>query len=175
MKHQGFTLFELLITLVILAIILGIGLPSFSAQLQKTRVQTAVDLLINAIQTARSVAVAKNKRTLLIARDKEWHQGWYLFVDENQNGLQDIDEPTLLLAAPLKKVKIQGNSSVKTYISFVGTGEGRLIGKSPNSGAFMAGTLTICPEYKGTGIKLVLSRGGRLRYTPITEEECLQS
>jgi type IV fimbrial biogenesis protein FimT len=170
MKHQGFTLFELLITLLIMALILGLALPEFSRQFQKSRTQTASHALIQAIGTARSLAVMQNKRTMLIANEK-WHKGWKLFVDLDNDGNADSNEPIIHEFGALEGIKISGNSSVKKYISFIATGEGRKAGRA-NGGAFITGTLTICPEKPGEGYKLVLSRGGRLRSEAIGKEDC---
>lgn len=169
-KDQGFTLFELLITLCIAALILGLAIPNFSHQLQKTRVHTATQELRQAIETARTIAVMKNKRTLLAAK-KEWHQGWTLFIDLDNDGAEDADEPVVMDTAALEGITISGNSSVKQYISFISTGEGRKAGKA-DAGAFISGTLNICPKQPGDGYKLVLSRGGRVRSQSIKANEC---
>lgn len=172
-KDQGFTLFELLITLCIAALIFGLAIPNFFHQLQKNRVYTATQELRQAIETARTLAVMKNKRTLLSAK-KQWHQGWTLFIDLDNDGIEDADEPVILDTQALEGITISGNSSVKHYISFISTGEGRKAGKA-DSGAFITGTLSICPETSGDGYKLVLSRGGRVRSQSIKSRECLKN
>lgn len=173
MKHQGFTLFELLITLLIMALILGLGLPSFSQQIQKNRVQAAAEELRQAVEAARTQAVMLNKRTLLQANES-WHNGWTLFIDLNNDGNLGSDEPIIREGGPLEGIKIRGNSSVKEYISFIPTGEGRKAGRA-DGGAFITGTLTICPDKPGDGYKLVLSRGGRLRSQPINKTDCAKN
>jgi type IV fimbrial biogenesis protein FimT len=170
MKHQGFTLLELLITLLITALILALAIPQFSEQIKKSRTQAATQTLLQAIETARTVAVMQNKRTLLVANGK-WHEGWKLFVDLDNDGVEDPEEPIIHEASALKGIKITGNSPVQKYISFIATGEGRMAGKA-NGGAFLTGTLKICPERQGKGYKLVLSRGGRLRSQQLNEAEC---
>jgi type IV fimbrial biogenesis protein FimT len=173
MKHQGFTLFELLITLLIMALIMGFALPNLSLLIKQNRTQMAAQSLVQAIETARTVAVMKNKRTLLIAKEK-WHKGWKLFIDLDNDGIEDPDEPVIHEAGELKGVKVTGNNPVKKYISFIATGEGRKAGKA-NAGAFITGTLTVCPEDKGSGYKLVLSRGGRLRSQPVNASDCAKN
>ena len=171
MKHQGFTLLELLITVAILAIILAIAVPSFSSQIQSSRTETARLELQAAIETARTIAVTHNKRSVLQVTDEYWHQGWVLFVDLDQDGVQDEDEPSIQEMAPLKGVKISSNKPLAETVSFIGTGEGRKPGKV-DGGAFLTGTIKVCPEDEGTGYKLVLSRGGRLRSDKLSEEDC---
>lgn len=171
MKHHGFTLLELLITVAILAIILAIAVPSFSSQIQASRTETARLELQAAIETARSLAVTRNKRSVLQATNEYWHQGWVLFVDLNQDGIQDDDEPSVQEMAPLEGVRISSNRPLAHTVSFIGTGEGRKPGKV-DAGAFLTGTIKICPEGEGKGYKLVLSRGGRLRSEKLSEEDC---
>jgi type IV fimbrial biogenesis protein FimT len=173
MKHQGFTLFELLITLLIMSLIMGLAIPGLFNQIQKSRTQTATQSLLQAIETARTAAVMQNKRTVLISKEK-WHKGWKLFVDLDNDGVEDPDEPVIHESGKLEGIKITGNNPVKKYISFIATGEGRKAGKA-NSGAFITGTLTVCPENKGSGYKLVLSRGGRLRSQAINEADCAKN
>lgn len=171
MKHQGFTLLELLITVTILAIILAIAVPSFSSQIQSSRTTTARLELQAAIETARTIAVTHNKRSVLLASGDYWHQGWVLFVDKDQDGIQDEDEPSIREMAPLEGVRISSNRPLAETVSFIGTGEGRKPGRM-DAGAFLTGTIKVCPEGEGKGYKLVLSRGGRLRSDKLSEAEC---
>lgn len=172
MKHQGFTLFELLITLLIMALLVGLVLPNFFHLVQKNRTEIATQSLLQAIEAARTIAVMKNKRTLLVAKDT-WHDGWKLFIDLDNDGKEDPDEPVVQESDALKGVKITSNKPMQQYISFISTGEGRKAGKS-NAGAFITGTIKICPIDKGSGYKLVLSRGGRLRLQRIEEADCAE-
>ena len=57
-KHRsGFTLVELMITLLVLAIILGIALPSFSALIEKLAIRSTTESIVEALRTARVTAV----------------------------------------------------------------------------------------------------------------------
>lgn len=172
-KNQGLSLFELVLTLAILSITLAIALPSFAQLAQKNQTQTNAIILADAITTARALAVMRNKRSLLLAKG-QWQQGWSLFVDINSNGVQDNNEPLISHQDRLEGVKIKGNGYLRDYVSFIGTGEGRSDGNGSESGAFIAGSLKICSDTPGPGIKLVLSRGGRLRMTDLTAEECAE-
>ena len=58
MKMQsGFTLVELMIVIVVLAIILTLGVPSFRSIIQNNRATTTANDLVAALQTARSEAL----------------------------------------------------------------------------------------------------------------------
>lgn len=173
MKNNGFTLYELLITLAIIAITLVIGVPSFNKTIQNTRAKTATLELLSAIEQARATAVFSNSRTVLIAKT-HWHEGWTLFLDVNDNGILDSNETVATEQAPLNAVTIKGNHQVSDLISFIGTGEARKPGRA-NAGAFIAGTINICPIAKGQGYKIILSKGGRSRVKEMTTEECNQA
>jgi type IV pilus assembly protein PilE len=49
-KEQGFTLIELMITVVIVAILASVAVPSYQGQMQKARRADAYDCLLNAAQ-----------------------------------------------------------------------------------------------------------------------------
>ena len=171
MQPQGFTLIELMICTVILAIILGLGIPSFSDQIRDVRTKVAMHELLRTIESARTLAVTSNKRTVLLANQEDWSQGWTLFIDENDDGELNGGETLKQHKAALTKVKINANTHVKKYISFIGTGEGRKVGLH-NAGAFQVGTIKICPDTEGSGYALVLSRGGRTRVEKLSSAAC---
>jgi type IV fimbrial biogenesis protein FimT len=171
MKSQGFSLIELMVVLAISAIIIGLAIPNFLSQFRDIRTKIAMHELLRAIESSRTLAVTSNKRTVLLAKQEDWKQGWTLFIDNNHDGELNGEETLKLERNALSKVKISANAHVKKYISFIGTGEGRKLGAN-NSGAFQVGTIKICPDTEGTGYALIISRGGRTRIKPLTKTEC---
>jgi len=170
MRSSGFTLIELLTTISISAALLTIGIPSFSKQIQNSRVETAMLSLQESLQLTRVSAVSTNKRAT-ISNLKKWEEGWEVFIDLNNNGIREPNEDAIKKYEKLKGIRISTTEPVKTYVSYIGTGEGtKANGKT--GGAFQAGTFTICPEAKGAGYELTLARGGRVRKSDITEREC---
>jgi len=170
MKFTGFTLIELLIVIVILAIVLVGATPNFTRSIQNSRTKTAQYELLGAIEHARSLAVFNGFRSVLKAKN-DWHDGWEIFLDRNNDGIAGDDEPILLDHPPLPGVTITGNKHVEKLISFVSTGEARAPGQA-NAGSFTVGTLILCPATKGKGYKLVLSRGGRTRTEASQVQDC---
>lgn len=59
-KSSGFSLIELLIGIVILAILAGLAMPSFQAWLQNTQIRNAAESIQNGLQRARAEAVGRN-------------------------------------------------------------------------------------------------------------------
>src|SRR5512134_2922210 len=59
-KTAGFTLIELMITIVILAILLYVALPNFAVWMQNTQIRTAGEAILNGMQLARTEAIRRN-------------------------------------------------------------------------------------------------------------------
>jgi type IV fimbrial biogenesis protein FimT len=64
---NGFTLPELLITIAVASILLGVAVPSFSGLMMSNRLTTQANDLVGAINFARSEAIKRN-RTLSLCR-----------------------------------------------------------------------------------------------------------
>lgn len=61
----GFTLIELMLTIVVMAVLLAIAVPSFTSQFQKQRLKGAGERLVSEIQFARNQAVGSNDDILV--------------------------------------------------------------------------------------------------------------
>ena len=73
---RGFTLIELIIVVAIVAVLLGIGVPSFKSFVAGQRVKTAAaDFSLSAVQT-RSEAIKRNAEFGLVAAAGGWRDGW---------------------------------------------------------------------------------------------------
>ncbi|MCR4297973.1 MAG: GspH/FimT family pseudopilin, partial [Gallionella sp.] len=59
-RHLGFSLIELMIGVVILAILMSLAVPSFQAWLQNTQIRNAAESIQNGLQRARAAAVGRN-------------------------------------------------------------------------------------------------------------------
>jgi type IV fimbrial biogenesis protein FimT len=62
-RQSGFTLVELMVTIAIAAILLGLGVPSFRTLIENNRIAAASNDIVTALQFARSEAV---KRAVLV-------------------------------------------------------------------------------------------------------------
>lgn len=171
MKSHGFTLLELLITLLIFAILINIAVPGYKDLRQRDEVRTTTQVFYQAIQLTRSYAVSRNAR-VTIAHTGGWENGWEIFADHNNNGVRDEDEEVLLTGPGTRKVQIIANIPVSNYVSFLGSGRGHM--RSENSqGAIQMGTFHIChPEQHQPVFQLRLSRGGRVSMTRVDENPC---
>lgn len=87
-EEQGFTLIELMVTIAVLAIILGIAVPSFTTQIRNSRSVTLGEEFNSALNYARSEAVKRGGLVSICASNAagtgcgdDWTNGWLAFVD----------------------------------------------------------------------------------------------
>lgn len=83
---RGFTLIELMVTLTVLAIVLGLAAPSLASLLASNRISTQTNEFIGALNLARSEAVRRGQPVTLLAAADNYSQGWTVFPDANGNG-----------------------------------------------------------------------------------------
>ncbi len=62
---RGFTLIELMVTIVLLALLVNLALPSFTAWINNTKVRTVADTLQTGLRTAQAEAVRRNRVVVL--------------------------------------------------------------------------------------------------------------
>lgn len=88
MKSRGFSLLEMMVAIVILAILLAIAVPSFKTTIQKHRLRSAADNLQAAVDYARSEAVLRATYVSLCASAdgatcsaaKTYETGWLVYA-----------------------------------------------------------------------------------------------
>ena len=102
--QAGFTLIELMVTLVVAGILLMIAVPSFVSLTQTNRVAGEINGLAAALQYARAEAVKEGlpvtvcvstNGTSCAAAATPWQSGWIVFSDANGN--QTVDSGELVL------------------------------------------------------------------------------
>jgi type IV fimbrial biogenesis protein FimT len=83
MKHptygsaRGFTLFELLITIAIVAILASIALPNYSELMRRMTVSETTNDLVGALNLARSEAVKRGSDVEVVSTGgSDWSGGW---------------------------------------------------------------------------------------------------
>ena len=76
--QRGFTMIELLITIVIVAILAALAFPSFQSMLANAQIRTAAQALHDGLQLARVEAIRRNERVVFT---KGTESGWVVSTD----------------------------------------------------------------------------------------------
>ncbi len=111
MKIQaGITLLELMVAITVLALLLGIGTPSFLNLVRNNRLATQANEFVTALNLARSEAGKRGLPVSVCASSDgaacelgapDWSQGWIVFTDTaNAGELDGADE--VLQVAPAR-------------------------------------------------------------------------
>lgn len=169
----GFTLIELVITLAVGAILLGLAFPSFSAILHKNRINSAAINLYVALNTARNEAVKKRSAVSVcpsadgsacVTSNIDWSVGWIVFDDVNGDGARQSSEAIITVSpAPHSQVEMQAGGAAASFVRFNSTGDA-----STTSGEFR-----ICHSNSIVYSKLVsVSLVGRIESTERTLADC---
>jgi type IV fimbrial biogenesis protein FimT len=114
---RGFTLLELMYTIGVATLLLGIGVPSFVGMVRSNRTATNINELSTAFAIARSEAIRRGANvTVCRSTDgtvcgADWSDGWIVFVD---NAATDIAAPVV---GPILQVwgSMPGDATVATF------------------------------------------------------------
>ena len=85
-SSSGFTLVEMMVTVVVMVVLLGVAVPSFRQMIANQRVKTASFDLFSALSYARSEAIKRNLPVSVRAGesvDGAWSTGWRIMDGAN--------------------------------------------------------------------------------------------
>lgn len=135
-RQTGFTLYELLITFLVVGVVLTLGIPNFAEFTQNSRLTSTSNDLLSSFQLARSEA-ARSKTNITICASNNpldaaancggtFNDGWIIFIDTNGDLVRAGAGENVLRAhpAPPSGVSVTTNAGA-TYFAFAGTGLGR--------------------------------------------------
>jgi type IV fimbrial biogenesis protein FimT len=119
-RSRGFTLVEMMVTIAILAILLGIALPDFRQMLASERVRSANSDMFAALIMARSEAIKRNSSvTLVPTSTTTWAGGWTVKAGTTVIQTQDA------LNAGVSVVQLDGTNSAINPATVTFGGNGR--------------------------------------------------
>jgi type IV fimbrial biogenesis protein FimT len=142
-RQGGFTLFELLIAVVVAAVLLAIVVPGLSSFVNSSRLRASQSEFVSALTLARSEATKRGSDVAVSARGtvngSEFLGGWLVCSDTNQDGDCDGGEPVIreyaALTGQMRFTAVVSNTTTKaTQAAF-------------NSRGFLKGnslTFTLC-------------------------------
>lgn len=167
-KQEGVTLVELLVVIAIVAILAGIGAPSFLRLIADNTLSTQANSLLADTRFARSEAIKRGKSVTLcpssdpdayspVCDGSDWKTGWIVFVDANGNNTREGGTEELLR----RHEKFNGTYSITGVSNSIVTAwrftaEGRIAG-SPN------GLMFTGPSSASQNRYLCVSSAGRVR------------
>lgn len=127
---RGFTVIELMITIVLLVILIGLAAPSFSDILRDQRIKTATFDVYASLVFARSEAIKRNQRVAVCAKNADgngcenstdWALGWIVYLDADGNGFPGAVSDILKKQDAISGIAVTGTGTNVNY-----TGDGRL-------------------------------------------------
>jgi type IV fimbrial biogenesis protein FimT len=106
-KNQGFTLFELLITMLLIALISSLAVPSLAGSMARQRQTVEINALFHAIHLARKESIMRRKVVSLCPSldglkctpGRDWSAGWLMFENTDHDSPPRIDDDETVLAS----------------------------------------------------------------------------
>ena len=116
---RGYTLYELLLTLTVVAVLVGLGLPSFSSMAARNRLHVEINALFHAIHLARKESIMRRRVVsicpsvdgLTCEPSRDWSTSWLMFenTDKDEPPRRDPGEPLLQAHIVSEHVQIMAN------------------------------------------------------------------
>lgn len=132
--QAGFNLLELMITVMIAGLVLGIGVPSFTQFMGNNRMAAAANDLLTSIHAARTEAV-KRRQTVTVCASSGWDganpdcdlgggaAGWIVFFDADGDVSVDAGDTVVIAHAPLAQgVTFEIDAASAPYFQYGGNG-----------------------------------------------------
>ncbi|MBS0575911.1 MAG: GspH/FimT family pseudopilin [Proteobacteria bacterium] len=192
----GFTLIELMITVLVGLVLLTLAVPSFDAAMVSGRINGQANELVATLQLARAEAIRRNVRVVVCpsvngtscaAATANWN-GWVAFVDDGgyshnwaagvaanaNNGTVDANETIL------RSGLVPSNVTVTTSSNISGNAGGAVIFNSDglartNAGLLLSGRIGVCvatvhpPE---NARNVMINSGGRIAVERAVNATC---
>jgi type IV fimbrial biogenesis protein FimT len=161
---RGLTLIELLASIAIVAILVAVGVPSYSQFQASQRITSQINILSAGLALTRSAAIKRNQHVVLCKSPDgdhcqrtgaTWQEGWLVFVDTDHDRKRGQNEHILYVNGPFAQ------GLVLKYAAF---GSKHYVTYRPSGFTRTNGTFTLCdPRYPDSAKALILMKTGRVR------------
>lgn len=168
-RQFGFTIIELMMTLVLLAVLAGLAAPSVRDMIATSRLKTHNGAIQSSLMMARSEAIKRKGRVVVCKSADQascttagnWEQGWIVFVDSNDNATVDAGEGIIQKVGALSGAFIlKANNNVADYVSYTSSGAPKV----KASDTLQTGTFTLCQAAGGSARQIEVFATGRLGF-----------
>ena len=129
-RAAGFTIIELMVTVVVLGVLIALGVPSMRDLVLDQRVKTVVGDLHATLIFARSEAIKRNVFVAVCSQNDsgtgcqnstDWARGWIVYLDADGNGFPGAASDILKAQDAFHNISLTGTGTNVTY-----QGDGRL-------------------------------------------------
>ena len=128
-RQRGASLIEAMLATSIAGVLTSAAVPAMSDAMTQQRLRAVSSDLFATFNLARSEAVRRGSAIAVIPADaRDWSSGWRVFVDNNDDGVQDPGEDTLV-----ERPRVADGVTIRPYFgaTYSGkvlsySGEGRL-------------------------------------------------
>lgn len=127
-RQGGFTLVELMVAVVVMAIVLGFAVPGFQTTINSSRLTGSANEMVNALQTARMEAIRRNQRVAVcLSADADATTpsctatsptGWLVFVDADHDGAYGNADTLLLRSRAAASVRIAASPTIGSKVVY---------------------------------------------------------
>lgn len=130
----GFTIIELMVTLVVLGVVLGIAIPSFNQQILNNSSLALGEEVVSAVNFARGEAVRRGRNVTICARaddgscgsSNDWANGFVVFTDKaaETSNSPEIEEVLQVWSDvnPNAVIDVKRNGIGQFFIRYTGLG-----------------------------------------------------
>ena len=160
--ERAFSLHEALVTLAVVSTVTTIAVPSLQQFTSHQRMTGAVNSLITALHLARSEAIKRRDDAVLcpstdgracVNGGSDWHDGYMLYIDHNNNREIDGAEPVIQIFGSTHGLRLI-NTSNHDHVRY----------KSNGMASFTNATFIVCDGHGRSAPKaVVIANSGRVR------------